>query len=232
MTVLHCAMCVRYNGESVSEVEAGENLKLDWQPSAGWGLQEAHYTDDQDQVVPIDLSTREFTMPDYDIVIEGTAKRFTVQDWTANSPDDSGKVLGIDESGNIVPVEAGGGEEPTYDDTRSVLFVGDDGKPTTDKKFLFTSSSGGSLEVGEGSTMWGSALHVNKVSVAVGVDFNVLGLASFGSTAEFGDKATFYEDIQVGDKGAAKAIILFDSVNQNNKYELKVTNGQLVITQV
>ena len=113
MTVLHCAMCVRYNGESVSEVEDGETLKLDWQPASGWGLQEAHYTDENNQIVQIDLSTREFTMPDYDIVIEGTAKRFSVQDWTTNAPSQSGKVLGIDENGNLVPTEG----TPTYEGT-------------------------------------------------------------------------------------------------------------------
>lgn len=113
MTVLHCAMCVRYNGESVSEVETGETLKLDWQPASGWGLQEAHYTDENKQIVQIDLSTREFTMPDYDIVIEGTAKRFSVQDWTTNDPLQRGKVLGIDENGNLVPTE----RTPTYEGT-------------------------------------------------------------------------------------------------------------------
>lgn len=100
---LHVAMCARVDGESIGQIEAGVTVRLDWMPSSGWGLQEAHYTDDQDQVVQIDLDTREFTMPDYDIVIEGTAKRFVIQDWTEGVNPTTGDILEVGANGEPTP---------------------------------------------------------------------------------------------------------------------------------
>ena len=78
----HCAISVAHAGLDNQYCEAGEVVAIDWQPSSGWGLQEAHYTDEDENVVSIDLSVREFTMPAKAITIGGTAKRFVAQDWT------------------------------------------------------------------------------------------------------------------------------------------------------
>lgn len=227
----HGAISTRQKGNDSQYCEAGETVKIKWQPEAGWGLQEAHYTPEGGD--PVAIEDGEFIMPSANITIDATFKKFVIGDWTSgkDAAENAGKVLGFDENGNIVPVE-GGGEEPTYENKRAVLFVGDDGKPTTANNFKFTSSSGGSLGVAVGDTMWGTALNVSKVSVDVGVELIVTKAASFSGTVDFADKATFYEGIQVGDKGTAKAIILFDTANPNTAYELKVTNGQIVVTQV
>ena len=89
-TPQHVAMSVVHEGKDKQYAEAGETVAIDWQPSSGWGLQEAHYIDEDGNIVPIDLTTREFTMPAKAITISGTAKRFVIQDWTqgtATTPD-------------------------------------------------------------------------------------------------------------------------------------------------
>ena len=78
----HVALSVAHAGKDNQYCEAGEVVAIDWQPSAGWGLQEAHYIDEDNNVVSIDLSLREFTMPAKSVTISGTAKRFVIQDWT------------------------------------------------------------------------------------------------------------------------------------------------------
>ena len=78
----HCAISVAHEGLDNQYCESGEVVAIDWQPSSGWGLEEAHYTDEDGNVVSIDLSLREFTMPAKAIVVSGTAKRFFAQDWT------------------------------------------------------------------------------------------------------------------------------------------------------
>ena len=78
----HCALSVAHAGKDNQYCESGEVVAIAWQPSSGWGLQEAHYTDEDGNVVSIDLSLREFTMPAKAITIGGTAKRFVLQDWT------------------------------------------------------------------------------------------------------------------------------------------------------
>ena len=78
----HVALSVTHAGLDNQYCEAGETVRLNWQPSSGWGLQEAHYTDEDGNVVSIDLSVREFTMPAKAITVSGTAKRFVIQDWT------------------------------------------------------------------------------------------------------------------------------------------------------
>lgn len=103
-SIAHGSLSVRHNGKDAAYCEAGETVNLRWQPSAGWGLQEAHYEDQDGNVVQIEGGV--FTMPASDIVIGGTFKRFTVEDWTTGTDYDSnaGKALGMDEHGNLVPV--------------------------------------------------------------------------------------------------------------------------------
>ena len=101
----HCAISVAHAGLDNQYCEAGEVVAIDWQPSSGWGLQEAHYTDEDGNVVAIDLSVREFTMPAKAIVVSATAKRFVIEDWTKGIGKNTKgtafnrPTLGIDDAG-------------------------------------------------------------------------------------------------------------------------------------
>ena len=105
----HCAISVAHAGKDNQYCEAGEVVAIDWQPSAGWGLQEAHYTDEDGNVVAIDLSVREFTMPAKAITIGGTAKRFVLPDWTGDQENDANNVFDWLTAGDITPKS----DEPT-----------------------------------------------------------------------------------------------------------------------
>lgn len=96
----HCALSVAHAGLDNQYCESGEVVAIDWQPSSGWGLQEAHYTDSDGNVVSIDLSLREFTMPNKAIVVSGTAKRFLLQQWTTNNPISRDNVMIMDANGS------------------------------------------------------------------------------------------------------------------------------------
>lgn len=85
--IMHGTISWVHDGKDNQYCEAGEVVAIDWQPSAGWGLQEAHYTDEDGTVVPIDIEVREFTMPAKAIVIGATFKRFVAQDWTQGHVD-------------------------------------------------------------------------------------------------------------------------------------------------
>lgn len=99
----HCALSVAHAGKDNQYCEAGEVVAIDWQPSAGWGLQEAHYTDEDGNVVDIDLSLREFTMPAKSVTIGGTAKRFVLPDWTGDKENEANNVLDWLTAGDITP---------------------------------------------------------------------------------------------------------------------------------
>ena len=101
-TVDHGAISWRHSGNDDQYCEAGEDVTIAWQPTAGWGLQEAHYTDGDGNVTAIDLTTRTFTMPSEDITIGGTFKKFTTQDWTGSG--NAGDLLSIGGKGEAVPV--------------------------------------------------------------------------------------------------------------------------------
>ena len=76
----HGVLGMRHAGLDQQYCEAGELVILKWQPDAGWGLQEAHYTDKDGNVTAIEYGN--FVMPDKDIIIGGTFKRFVLDDWT------------------------------------------------------------------------------------------------------------------------------------------------------
>lgn len=78
----HGSLSVQHAGNDMQWCEAGETVILEWQPTAGWGLQEAHYTKPNGAVSQINLTRRSFTMPASDITIGGTFKRFVLSDWT------------------------------------------------------------------------------------------------------------------------------------------------------
>ena len=78
--ILHGTIGWSHNGKDGRYCEAGETVKIKWQPTAGWGLQEVHYTDAGGNVVAIEGG--EFVMPDSAVVIGATFKRFVIEDWT------------------------------------------------------------------------------------------------------------------------------------------------------
>ena len=84
-SVAQGVVSVKHKGLDSQYCEAGETVKIKWQPTVGWGLQEAHYTDDGGNVVAIEGG--EFTMPDSAIVIGATFKRFFLSDWADNPYD-------------------------------------------------------------------------------------------------------------------------------------------------
>lgn len=107
----HGAISWSHDGNDDQYCEAGEVVTLDWQPSAGWGLQEAHYTDSNNAVTAIDLTpvvingkkVVQFVMPASNIVIGGTFKRFVVQDWGSSSKENNVAVFG--KNGEVIPNE-------------------------------------------------------------------------------------------------------------------------------
>lgn len=85
----HGVLGVSHAGLDQQYCEAGEQVILKWQPDAKWGLQEAHYTDGDGNVTYIDLTPVKidgkdvvvFTMPNAEITVGGTFKRFVLSDW-------------------------------------------------------------------------------------------------------------------------------------------------------
>ena len=80
--ILHGTIGWSHNGNDGQYCEAGETVKIKWQPTAGWGLKEVHYTDGDGNVVAIEGG--EFVMPDSAVVIGATFKRFFLSDWADN----------------------------------------------------------------------------------------------------------------------------------------------------
>ena len=121
--VAHVAMSVQHEGNDQQYCEAGKTVRLNWQPSSGWGLLVAGFRDLNDDgavVTVIDLSTREFTMPDYDIVIMGEARRYNVEQF--RSEGEEGQVLGVGPLGLVVPTNV---EMPTYEGNEGDLLYSD-----------------------------------------------------------------------------------------------------------
>ena len=92
----HGILGVRHAGRDQQYCETGELVTLKWQPDAGWGLQKAHYTDKDGNVTAIEGG--EFTMPNKDITIGGTFKRFSAGDWETEGRD--GNVMVTDANGS------------------------------------------------------------------------------------------------------------------------------------
>ena len=123
---MHGTIGWMHEGNDGQYCEAGEVVKLTWQPSAGWGLSEAHYIDAGGNIVPI--TGGEFVMPDSAITIGATFKRFVVQDWHGYKSRDLGPV-------DHLPVLGANDEGTTaYDKGLKVpvYFDGQDWKSTVD----------------------------------------------------------------------------------------------------
>ena len=145
----HGVLGVRHTGLDQQYCEAGELVILKWQPDAKWGLQEAHYTDAGGNVVAIDLTTKSFTMPNKDITIGGTFKRFVIEDWTGR--DAAFSIIGSFDIANLPTLDG-------FNDAGKVAFVKDtrkyatwdgygwtymDGKPVTPRYLTFTANEDG-----------------------------------------------------------------------------------------
>lgn len=102
-TVEHGTLSCIHGGRDGQYAEAGTTIVLDWQPSAGWGLQEAHIIDGAGNVTQINLAAKTFTMPDSPITIVGTFKRFGVQDWTEGHNPHVGAAFVVGIHGEPVP---------------------------------------------------------------------------------------------------------------------------------
>lgn len=145
----HGVLGVRHTGLDNQYCEAGEQVILKWQPDAKWGLQEAHYTDGGGNVVAIDLTTKSFTMPNKDITIGGTFKRFVIEDWTGR--DAAFSIVGSFDVANLPTLDG-------FNDAGKVAFVKDtrkyatwdgygwtymDGTPVTPRYLTFTANEDG-----------------------------------------------------------------------------------------
>ena len=154
----HGVLGVRHTGLDNQYCEAGELVILEWQPDAKWGLQEAHYIDGDGNVTAIDLTRVKvdgvnvvaFVMPDKDITIGGTFKRFAIEDWTGREAAFS--IVGSFNVDNLPTLDG-------FDDAGKVAFVKDtrkyatwdgygwtymDGKPVTPRYLTFTANEDGS----------------------------------------------------------------------------------------
>lgn len=100
----HGVLGVRHKGLDQQYCEAGELVILEWQPDAKWGLQEAHYTDGDSNIVPIDLGNGNgvvaFMMPNKNITVGGTFRRFVIEDWKSSEAT-AGNLVSIDANENI-----------------------------------------------------------------------------------------------------------------------------------
>ncbi len=154
----HGVLGVRHAGRDQQYCEAGEQVILKWQPDAKWGLQEAHYTDGDGNVTPIDLTRVKvngkyvvvFTMPDANITVGGTFKRFVIEDWTGK--DAAFSIVGSFDVANLPTLDG-------FDDAGKMAFVKDtrkyaywdgygwtymDGTPVTPRYLTFTANEDGS----------------------------------------------------------------------------------------
>lgn len=101
--VEHGVLGVKHKGLDQQYCEAGERVVIEWQPDAKWGLVEAHFTNAYGIETPIDLKKREFIMPDSDIEVSGTFKRFVLPDWTGDQENEENNVLDWLTAGDITP---------------------------------------------------------------------------------------------------------------------------------
>ena len=153
----HGVLGVRHAGLDQQYCEAGERVILEWQPDAKWGLQEAHYTDNDGNVTAIDLTPVKidgkdavvFTMPNVNITVGGSFRRFVIEDWTGR--DAAFSIVGTFDVANLPTLDG-------FNDAGKVAFVKDtrkyatwdgygwtyfDGKPVTPRYLTFTANEGG-----------------------------------------------------------------------------------------
>ena len=117
----HIALSVEHSGKDGQYCEAGENVRVRWMPSEGWGLQSAYYEDSEGEVGYVDLPSGIFEMPDDDIILYGIARKFKVGDFTLGSIDQIDTV----NANVIVQGENGTPTTATTDQVASVILEGE-----------------------------------------------------------------------------------------------------------
>lgn len=106
-TTEHGALSVRHMGKDQQWCEAGQSVKVNNQPDAGWGLQKLYYVvAGSSEKHPINIATRTFIMPNGNVTIGGVFKRFVVGDWTEGKNPNVGHLLAVGENGEPVPTSA------------------------------------------------------------------------------------------------------------------------------
>lgn len=101
--IAHGTISWSHKGKDGQYCEAGELVFIDWQPDAKWGLVEAHYIDGDGKQIAIDLKSKAFAMPNSEIIIGGTFKRFVLPDWTGDQENAENNVLDWLTAGDITP---------------------------------------------------------------------------------------------------------------------------------
>ena len=147
-SVAHGVLGVRHAGLDQQYCEAGEIVTLKWQPDAKWGLQEAHYTDGDGNVTAIQGGS--FTMPNKEITIGGTFKRFAIEDWTGREAAFS--IIGSFDVANLPTLDgfADAGKVSFVKDTRKYAtwdgygWTYMDGTLVTPRYLTFTANEDGS----------------------------------------------------------------------------------------
>ena len=221
-TVAHGTISWRHEGKDSQYCEAGDLVTLDWQPTAGWGLQEAHYTDTDGNVTPITGGA--FTMPAKDITIGGTFKRFALDDWAGdkdvtNGPLESIGSFGKDDLPKLEGDDAVGTLAFVMDTKKYATWNGNywtyfDGKPVVPQWLRFTSRDG----EGMGFIVLNDGYELPEDYKAPNIEYSLDG----GKTWEA-------YDLQIsGDASEATLItldagesILFRGVNDNLSYYLE-----------
>ena len=140
----HGVLGVRHAGLDQQYCEAGEIVTLKWQPDAKWGLQEAHYTDTDGNIVAIEGG--KFVMPNSAVIIGGTFKRFIIEDWTGK--DAAFSIIGSFYVANLPTLDgfADAGKVAFVKDTRKYAtwdgygWTYMDGKPVTPRYLTFTAN--------------------------------------------------------------------------------------------
>lgn len=230
----HGVLGVRHTGLDQQYCEAGELVILKWQPDAKWGLQEAHYTDSDGNVTAIDLTRVKvdgvdvvaFVMPDKDITIGGTFKRFVIEDWTGK--DAAFSIVG-EFNINDLPMLDG------FDDAGRVAFVKDtrkyatwdgygwtymDGKPVTPRYLTFTANEDGSSV---GFCCWSEDYAV--VDMGKNMQFSIDGGLNWEDyTIGVGEENVVAISIDEGES------VMFRGINENLAYYLE-DEGDYIYTK-
>lgn len=79
----HGALSTLHLGKDQQWCEAGQTVQVKNQPDTGWGLQSLYFmVGDDPEKIEIDMETMAFTMPNGEVTVGGTFKRFVIGDWT------------------------------------------------------------------------------------------------------------------------------------------------------
>lgn len=203
--ILHGTIGWSHKGKDGQYCEAGETVKIKWQPTAGWGLQELHYTDGDGNEVTIENG--EFVMPDSAVTIGATFKRFFLSDWADNpyNPKPKPKYLtftagvGGASVGFIVDVSnVGSNELPETYTKPSLQYSTDGGKTWQDYDLQLSDDASDAtlIELAEGAIVMFKGVNENLASYIESYENWVFARAYIdGSVAASGDVTSLLNGI-------------------------------------